>query len=203
MLRRVGLAIMLISLTGCASSLGVLATPRARIEVLDLELAERAVLRETLEAMEGLEARAIVIPEEDYRKESTFAATFGFPFSGQALLAWWSKRITRVARSDAWTVAVYAGGHELAVRHDFFELALLDRLAVLVHEGRHADGDGFRHADCPAGFGLSGKAACDAHPLGAYAHQAAFLFELYARGLIDGDRARRGWLDARQRILMR
>lgn len=186
---------------GCAVTRGVVQTSAGEVRTVDLDAAQSKTLQETLDALQNLPARAVVITREEHARESSFLQTFGFLFDGAEVLRWWRARIKQVELGDPWTVAVYGGGDRIVVREDFFGLSLIDRLASLIHEARHADAGGFRHVECPPSFGLGNKDACDATENGAYAFQAAFLFELYARNLIDGERAHRGWRHAKRRIL--
>jgi hypothetical protein len=190
-------------LPGCATSSGLLVTRTIRVEIAGVDARQRAVLEETLRALEALEPAPLAIDEAQYRRDAAFEKLFGFPFSGSALAAWWSARIERIELGDAWTVAVYGGGHDLVVRHDFFDRPLVERLETIVHEARHADGGGFQHVDCPKGFGLEGRPACDLDERGAYAFEAAFMYELFARNLIDPAAAHRAWRSARQRVRSR
>ncbi|MEQ9504337.1 MAG: hypothetical protein RIT81_46200 [Deltaproteobacteria bacterium] len=190
-------------LTSCATHQGALAVGDASTTLVGFDAEQRVLFERTLRDIEGLEASTLAIDADDYRTASTFARTFGFDFDGPALLAWWSRRVHRVRVDDAWTVAVYDGEHTIAVTEAFFALDPLERIYALVHEARHADGDGYRHADCPASAGrrLAGTAACDDRPDGAYTFQAALLFELYAYGLVDPAGARVAWLSTKRRII--
>jgi hypothetical protein len=198
--RALGPLAALALLASCAAPRALVPVGGLVVEVIDPEPDHLRQLQETLRALEGLEARPPALPDEAYRAGTTFAPLFGFEFDGRALARWWASRVRRVALGDPWTVAVYDGDHQLTLRGDFFSLSLVERLAVLVHEARHADPGAHRHVACPPGFGLSGRPACDDTPIGAYGFQAALLFELHARGLLDPAEAHREWRRARQRI---
>jgi hypothetical protein len=184
---------------GCATTKTELATPAGPLTLVDFEPSERVVLEETIAALGALAGPPI--DEATWLKRTAFERVYGFSFSGPAILAWWRARIDRLDRGDPWTVAVHDGQHGITLRADFFGLPLVDRLSVLIHEARHADAGGFMHDECPEGSGLGDAPACDALPLGAYTFQAAFLYELEARGLLDPARAGRGYKEARSRIL--
>lgn len=187
---------MFLLLASCAGSTGLVATEHSRTIVEDFEPAQRRTFAETLEALGALAPGDLAIDAETY-EQSRFSKVFGFALDGPKLLGWWSRRIQRVRRGDAWTVAVYDGEGAMTVTDEFFERSLLERLFVLIHEARHADGDGYDHVECP----YSGSLACDARPDGAYAYQAAFLFELYAYGLVDPKAAFDEWRTTMRRIL--
>lgn len=196
-------------LTGCATHRGSLTVGASTTVLVDFTPDQRRVLDETLRSIEALEATSLAIDSEDYRANTTFDRTFGFALDGDALLAWWSRRIARVRVDDAWTVAVYDGENTIAVTPEFFDLDLLERIYALIHEARHADGDGYRHDDCPPmpvssrqpSVTLTGAPACDLRPDGAYTFQAALLYELYAYGLVDPVGARVAWLSTKRRII--
>jgi hypothetical protein len=190
----------LVLLASCASARAFVRVGGAVVEVIDPDPQRLRQLEETFRALEGLEARPPVIAAEDYRAGTSFVSLYGFEFDGGALARWWAARVRRLEFGDPWTVAVHDGDDRMTLRDDFFSLSLVERLAVLVHEARHADPGAHRHVDCPPGFGLAGRPACDASPIGAYGFQAALLFELYARGLLDPADAHREWRRARQRI---
>jgi hypothetical protein len=85
--------------------------------------------------------------------------------------------------------------HSIYLDKDFFELSILSRTLVIIHEARHADGDDFSHINCKEGFrflsirkpevDLTNIAACDNSENGAYGLSADFIFELMAYGLGD------------------
>lgn len=138
-------------------------------------------------------------PPRLYKRLSRFEELYGFPFEGPRLAEWIKKRIHKINIGERWTAAVYEGGATITVEAAFFELPFEDQLYILVHEARHADGDGFHHVKCPGDYlgvsagqpdmDLTRLPGCDPVANGAYAFQAALLFELYAYGLGDWERA--------------
>ncbi len=193
-------ALAALVLAACASPRALVRVGGAVVEVVDPDPDRLRQLEETLGALEGLHASPPVISDEAYRAGSTFVSLYGFEFGGGGLARWWVARVGRLEFGEPWTVAVHDGDRKMTLHRDFFSLSLVERLAVLVHEARHADPGGHRHVDCPPGFGLAGRPACDATPVGAYGFQAALLFELYARELLDAAGAHREWRRARQRF---
>lgn len=194
---------------GCATHRGTMIVGPATTELEGFTTEQREILETTFATIRDLEVEELAIDESEYGANTTFARTFGFALDGPALLAWWSRRVSRIRVDDAWTVAVYDGDHTIAVTPEFFGLDPLERIYALVHEARHADGDGYRHDDCPPmpassrqpNVTLTGAPACDLRPDGAYAFQAALLFELYAYGLVDPAAARVAWASTKRRIM--
>ncbi len=154
------------------------------------------ILQDTLERMGDLEKSDLRINEKVYARLSRFEPLFGFQFEGEALRDWLLSRIRSIRSGESWTVAVNRGKGRFVLGKAFFEeLSPLERIYLLVHEARHSDGDGYPHVRCPRGFkfisaaqpemDLEHEKACDSSDAGAYAFQAALLFELYAFGLFD------------------
>ncbi len=149
--------------------------------------------------LESIETKRLLIPEQVYRRLSRFEELFGFAFDGPKLALWLKQRLKTVNVGKAWTTAIYQGNLTITVEPDFFNLPFADQLYILVHEARHADGQKFAHIKCPKnlrqisagqpGMDLSKYPGCDGRDDGAYAFQAAVLFELYAYGIDDQERA--------------
>lgn len=59
------------------------------------------------------------------------------------------------------------------------KIASISRIATLIHEARHSDGNGsslaFMHTLCPAGHSFSGKSVCDRSENGAFGIEVALL----------------------------
>jgi hypothetical protein len=171
---------------------------RVPIDLTGLTPAQTDAVREALDGIEALRAVEPRIDRPTYARLSRFEAAFGFPFDGPALARWLRRHVRRVETGAAWTAAVAEGGGVVRLHPTMLERPLLDRMYVLVHEARHLAG-GPGHVDCPADLPfvsaaqpdqpLAGAPGCDRGADGAYGFQAAFLFELYARGLVDPERA--------------
>ncbi len=161
---------------------------------------ERALLEETVRRIGSLPQGEVTMNPSAYYRLSRFKRLFGFRFDGERLKGWLLARMKSVVYGEGWTIAEndHQGNFRLGDR--FFKKSdFLERAYCLIHEARHTDGDGFRHVPCPKdhryvsagapGMDLTQNLACDAMEDGAYAFQAAFLFELYARGFEGGERA--------------
>lgn len=170
------------------------------IAVDSLSADERALLEETVNRIGSLPKGEATMNQSAYYRLSRFKRLFGFPFDGERLKGWLLARMKSVTRANGWTIAEndHRGNFRLGDR--FFEKSdFLERAYCLIHEARHSDGGGYRHATCPKDYryvsagapevDLTQNPACDAVEDGAYAFQSAFLFELYARGLEGGERA--------------
>lgn len=154
------------------------------------------VLESTMQQLISLEAGPLKINKGAYRRLSRFNHLFGSPFSGKALSQWLLLRIRKISYHNTWTVAVNQNRGTFILGDIFFKkIGPLERLYLLIHEARHSDEGGYDHVNCPKGFrfvsaaqpelDLEEEPSCDNRRDGAYAFQAAFLFELYAYGLID------------------
>ena len=142
----------------------------------------------------ALKPSKLVISKELYFENSRFKALFGFEFNGNQLSAWIKDRIQAIEYGKSWTVAVNKG-NKIVLGDEFLASNFLEQSYILVHEARHADASCPSHIKCPAYFPflsagqpempLANKAGCDGSLHGAYAYQAAFLFELSAYGLVD------------------
>jgi len=153
-------------------------------------------LEATLNQLTALEPVELRIDKKLYRRLSRFRDLFGFPFSGKDLSQWLLTRIHSISYENEWTVAVNQNQGSFMVGDFFFtKTTPIERLYTMIHEARHSDGDGYKHVRCPDGFkyissrqpemDLEREPACDPNDRGAYAFQAAFLFELFAYGLLD------------------
>jgi hypothetical protein len=144
--------------------------------------------------IKALKPAKLVIPKELYLENSRFKALFGFEFNGNQLAIWIKDRIQTIEYGKLWTVAVNKG-NKIVLGDKFLASNFLEQSYILVHEARHADASCPSHIKCPAYFPflsagqpempLANKAGCDGSLHGAYAYQAAFLFELSAYGLVD------------------
>jgi hypothetical protein len=190
---------VLVASVGCGAPRSPAPQPEGGpIELTGLAPAQAEAVREALDGIEALRAVEPRIDGATYARLSRFEALFGFPFDGAALARWIRRHVRRVESGDAWTAAVADGDGVLRMHPSLLERPLLDRMYVLVHEARHLAG-GPGHVDCPADLPfvsaaqpdqpLAGAPGCDRGADGAYGFQAAFLFELYARGLVDPERA--------------
>ncbi|MEC4677983.1 MAG: hypothetical protein VST69_04435 [Nitrospirota bacterium] len=167
-----------------------------RLEISGFSEIQRHQLERTIAQLKSLIPGPLEIKEVRYRRLSQFERLFGFPFHGGPLSAWVLRRFSNITYGNPWTVAVNQNKGTLIIGDLFFtELSDLERLYLLVHEARHSDKHGFKHSLCPEGFpfvsagqpkqDLQEALACDKTPNGAYAYQAAFLFEIFAYGLFE------------------
>jgi hypothetical protein len=180
----------------------------------NLDPAQEAFFEETINEIGRIQAKEITINPYVYYRLSTFRKLFGFQFDGEKLKEWVLHRIKSVTRQNTWTIAVNKNLGHLLLGDRFFEKSpFLERAYLLVHEARHSDGDGYRHVACPPDFkyvsagspdiDLTREGACDDAPDGAYGFQAAFLFELYARGIVDQQEAGLQYNSCTTRIIVR
>ncbi|TGM23593.1 hypothetical protein EHQ82_05375 [Leptospira selangorensis] len=153
------------------------------------------ILKETFVYLESIEPKKIKIEKNTYNRHSQFETFFKFPFSGKKLSRWIQTRIKKYSfGSTGDYVAMYQDG-EVLLGRGFFNLNRLDRVLVLLHEARHADGKLYGHVVCPEDFPYlntrdwkihpAGKKGCDALPDGGYGITASFLFELGAYGFLN------------------
>jgi len=153
-------------------------------------------LESTLNQLRSLEPGELKINKKMYGRLSRFKELFGFPFNGRNLSDWLLARIRSISYQNTWTVAVNQNQGSFMVGDFFFtKTTPLERFYALIHEARHSDDNGYKHIRCPDGFkylssrqpdmDLEKEPACDDNDKGAYSFQAAFLFELYAYGLLD------------------
>jgi len=166
------------------------------IELSGLSGAQVLTLESTINQLRSLEPGELKMNKKTYVRLSRFKELFGFPFDGRNLSEWLLTRIHSISYHNPWTVAVNQNKGEFVVGDVFFtHTSPLERIYTLIHEARHSDDDGYEHVKCPKGFkfissrqpemDLEGVPACDNTDRGAYAFQAAFLFELFAYGLLD------------------
>jgi len=166
------------------------------IELSGLSEAQVLTLESTIHQLRSLEPGELKMDKKTYSRLSRFKDLFGFPFNGPDLSTWLLTRIHSISYHNPWTVAVNQNRGEFFVGDVFFtQTSPLERLYTLIHEARHSDDDGYEHVKCPKGFkfissrqpemDLQGVPACDPTDRGAYSFQAAFLFELFAYGLLD------------------
>jgi hypothetical protein len=167
-----------------------------QIEVSGFSEEQRQVVDETFNRFEAIRSGELKIDRSLYRRLSRFEKLFGRPLNGEDLAAWVLSRFRKVAYGNSRLAAINQNKGELWVGDLFFEgMTPLERLYLLIHEARHSDGDGYPHVRCPKGFRfisagqpwmeLEKEPACDTTDTGAYAYQAAFLFELFAYGIFD------------------
>ena len=167
-----------------------------RIELSGLTEQQILVLESTVDQLSSLKAAELKIDKKLYNRLSRFQELFGFSFEGRSLAPWLLKRIRSITYHNTWTAAVNQHQGDFFVGDLFFKrMSPLERIYALIHEARHSDDDGHAHVQCPKGFryissrqpdmDLEKLPACDARLDGAYAFQAAFLFELFAYGLFE------------------
>ncbi len=167
-----------------------------QIELSGFSEAQRQVLEETFDRFRVIRPAELKIDRGLYRRLSRFEELFGRPINGEDLMDWVLSRFRKIAYGNSRLAAINQNHGELWVGDLFFEgITPLERLYLLVHEARHSDGDGYPHVRCPKGFRfvsagqplmrLEKEQACDQTDKGAYAYQAAFLFELFAYGIFD------------------
>lgn len=160
-----------------------------------LNAKQTKVLKESFSYLETLEPKRIKIDKPTYNRLTQFESIFKFAFSGKKLSRWIQSRINKYSYgSTGEFIAMYQDGDVLLGRA-FFSLNRLDRVLVLLHEARHADGKNYGHVVCPENFQFlnprdwkihpAGKKGCDSVPDGSYGITAAFLFELGAYGYLN------------------
>jgi len=166
------------------------------IELSGLSDAQVLILESTVNHLRSLEPGDLKMDKKTYSRLSRFKDLFGFPFNGPDLSNWLLSRVHSISYHNPWTVAVNQNKGEFFVGDVFFtKTSPLERLYMLIHEARHSDDNGYEHVKCPKGFkfissrqpemDLQNVPACDPTDRGAYSFQAAFLFELFAYGLLD------------------
>ncbi|TGL86639.1 hypothetical protein EHQ68_15170 [Leptospira congkakensis] len=160
-----------------------------------LNAKQSKVLKESFSYLESIEPKKIKIDKSTYNKLTQFESIFKFGFSGKKLSRWIQSRIKKYSfGSTGEYIAMYQDGDVLLGR-PFFNLNRLDRVLVLLHEARHADGKNYSHVVCPENFQFlnprdwnihpAGKKGCDSVVDGSYGITAAFLFELGAYGYLN------------------
>ncbi|XDD46464.1 hypothetical protein AB3N60_17440 [Leptospira sp. WS39.C2] len=160
-----------------------------------LNVKQNKILKDTFSYLETIEPKRIKIDKSTYNRHSQFESFFKFPFSGKKLSRWIQTRIKKYSfGSTGDYVAMYQEG-EVLLGRGFFSLNRLDRVLVLLHEARHADGKNYRHVVCPDDFPYlntrdwkihpAGKKGCDSVPDGGYGITASFIFELGAYGYLN------------------
>ena len=166
------------------------------IEIRGFSEDQLRLLKSTISRIKLLKPAHLKINKKTYQRLSQFESLFGFPFDGEKLTHWLLARIRAVSYRNTWTVAINQNKGFFVIGDNFFsKLTDLERLYLFVHEARHSDDGGYKHIKCPEGFrfissaqsdkDLEGMFACDGTDNGAYAFQAAFLFELFAYGIFD------------------
>jgi hypothetical protein len=152
-------------------------------------------MKDTFEYIENLKPNKLIIRKEFYLDKSNFEKFYGFKLNGKLLTLWLYDRIHQIKKSrDSVFIADYFKG-TLSVDPSFFELSTLQRVLVLIHEARHADGVEFKHIPCPSNFKflsirrpdvkLENLDACDSESNGCYGFTASFVFEMISYGLYD------------------
>lgn len=199
------LAVSLLGLTivACAASKLSIAIP-ASIETSNLNLIgfnENQVesIERLYERINGLDSPIVQIPNDIYEGRAKFEQLFGFPFSGPAVVQWLGHHIETLRFQEDWTVAVNLRNGVVGLGSQFFELPVLDQMYLLIHEAAHSVPGSPQHVNCDSRnesisvyqreMNLHDHPACDRTSNGAYSFQAAFLFQLYARGLVNPSRA--------------
>lgn len=166
------------------------------IELLGLTEQQISVLESTIRQLQLLEPGELKIDDKIYKRLTRFKELFGFSFNGRDLSHWLLNRIQSISYQNSWTAAANQNLGDFFVGDLFLNrMSPLERLYSLIHEAHHSDDDGYEHIQCPKGFkyissrqpdlDLDKVPACDGRPDGAYALQAAFLFELFAFGLFE------------------
>ncbi|MCG6150949.1 hypothetical protein [Leptospira bandrabouensis] len=160
-----------------------------------LNVKQSKVLKESFSYLESLEPKRIKIDKSTYNRLSQFESIFKFSFSGKKVSRWIQSRINKYSYGSTGDyIAMYQDG-EVLLGRAFFSLNRLDRVLVLLHEARHADGKNYSHVICPENFQFlnprdwkihpAGKKGCDSTPDGGYGITAAFIFELGAYGYLN------------------
>lgn len=166
------------------------------ITISSLSYDQLSIIEETINQLKSLKSDELKINNKSYNKLSRFNELFRFSFNGKGLFYWLLSRIRKISYHNSWTIAINQDKGEFVLGDSFFKkLSILERLYLLIHEARHSDNRGYTHVKCPKGFkfisasqpdmNLENEPACDDNDKGAYAFQAAFLFELFAYGIFD------------------
>ena len=166
------------------------------VELSGLSDEQLSVIEKALEHLKSLAPKELMINKKVYKQLSRFSDLFGFSFSGKDVHHWFLSRIRSISYHNVRLAAINQNkGHFFLGDTFFTELNTLERLYLLIHEARHSDDNGYKHIKCPKGFkfisatqlhmNLEKELACDDNNKGAYAFQAAFLFELFAYGIFD------------------
>ena len=154
------------------------------------------ILESTLGDLKSLQPDELLIKKRIYKRLSRFGELFGFKFRGEELFHWLMSRIHNISYQNNPKAAINQNNGDFFLGDVFFKnLNEVERLYLLIHEARHSDGNGYVHTKCPKGFkfitatqphmDLEKELACDTTDDGAYAFQAAFLFELFAYGIFE------------------
>jgi hypothetical protein len=170
------------------------------VDLSGLKDVQVLVLESTINQLKALKPDELKINKKVYHRLSRFKKLFGFQFNGGDLSLWLVTRIRSVSYRNTWTAAVNQNKGDFILGDFFFtKMTMIERLYSLIHEARHSDGDGYGHIKCPKGFkyvsvrqpemDLESEQTCDGGDNGAYSFQAAFLFELFAYGLLDQEKA--------------
>ncbi|PKA24508.1 hypothetical protein CH381_20150 [Leptospira sp. mixed culture ATI2-C-A1] len=176
-----------------------------------LNAKQSKILKESFSYLESLEPKRIKIDKSTYNHLTQFESIFKFGFSGKKLSRWIQSRIKKYSYGSTGDyVAMYHDGDVLLGR-SFFNLNRLDRVLVLLHEARHADGKNYSHVVCPENFQFlnprdwkihpAGKKGCDSVSDGGYGITAAFLFELGAYGYLNQTEAAHRYNSEISRVL--
>lgn len=155
-----------------------------------------AIIEDSINQLKGIKSNELRINLTFYKRLSRFDKLFGSIFNGEELFHWLLSRIRKISYHNSWTVAINQNRGQFILGDSFFnKLNVLERLYLLIHEARHSDDGGYAHVKCPKGFrfvsamqpdmNLENELACDDGEIGAYAFQAAFLFELFAYDIFD------------------
>jgi hypothetical protein len=191
---------LLFSLTPETSSAKEPYWEKYKIDLSGLKDQQVQVLESTINQLRALDPDDLKINKKVYRRLSRFQKLFGFSFKGGNLSRWLLSRIKSVSYQNTWTAAVNENKGDFILGDFFFtKMTMVERLYGLIHEARHSDNDGYPHIKCPKGFkyisarqpdmDLESEPTCDNSDKGAYSFQAAFLFELFAYGLFDQEKA--------------
>jgi hypothetical protein len=167
-----------------------------KIELSGISDEQRGILDETFDRFRSIRPTELKIDRGLYRRLSRYEQLFGQPLNGDDLAEWVLSRFRKIVYGNTRLAAINQNRGELWVGDLFFDtMTPLERLYLLVHEARHSDGDGYPHVRCPKGFrfvsagqpwmALEKERGCDTSEEGAYAYQAALLFELFAYGIFD------------------
>lgn len=155
---------------------------------------EVGIVMETFDYFLNLKTGPFKIPKTVHKEMSVFEKLYGFRFDGKKLLKWIHSRIVSIQKGKTGFYIAVNQNQNLVLGEQFFQLSVLDRAIIFIHEARHSDGNEFRHVRCPSHFNflsirkivkLANTLACDKRLDGAYGLSAAFIFELIAYGLGD------------------
>ncbi|RME88572.1 MAG: hypothetical protein D6767_09915 [Candidatus Hydrogenedentota bacterium] len=193
------LLILIVLMNSLFAKASILQIKQFAIPVLGFTKAQEKDLKDVLLNINQYRKYRLRIPKNVYQHYSRFQELFGGDFKTFDLQKWVLKRIQEFRFRNDWAAALNAGNGTIYIGDEFFSVAQLEKIYLLVHEARHTDSPIYGHVQCPKNFpfisigspraNLSKLQVCDSYANGAYAYQAAFLYEVFARNAPGNDAA--------------